>query len=558
MALTNLIALKRSLSPFVVFIFVLLFPGLSLADVPVTLYDQWLIPDSINAEDFTFADLDNNGETELILENDDFIARYSLAQQVTLDYFLKPPSDKQRKFAYGFVDEDPGLDFMEIIMLPDDYPDSCRLMAVPYMSADLWLPGDSVELLRFPSFYEVFIYVYPYADDMTQWGFGDQFFATDAASDIRLWGEIRLTYSVINDFYDPSREDGTYTHRITYSFHPGETAAETGVSLPPFSGDKYTLPGDPAIHTILFEIRDRWTTFLKWCSGTIREVVYIARIYREFDLVNSHIPSNLCECPYPDMNQQFCGCNNSLKLKEHTVGDVLAASPGYELLVFESHYGSNDDGCYCREYHLRCFDLSAPESLTEEWDLPVGESEKDIVFLLSDPAFPDQFFSFAHGKFILRDADGGATLDSSVAVDESAGEMIAYKPLESNGSSYAIFRNDNLISLYSLTSQTDVSETTGDDGLPRVFTLHQPFPNPFNSTLTIPVSLESSGRLSVQVYNLLGQRVASIHDGIVPAGRISLHWNGKDDSDQPVASGIYLIRAATEAHSSSVKCLLLK
>lgn len=72
--------------------------------------------------------------------------------------------------------------------------------------------------------------------------------------------------------------------------------------------------------------------------------------------------------------------------------------------------------------------------------------------------------------------------------------------------------------------------------LPQEFSLHQNYPNPFNPTTTIPFALPTESRVKIAIYNILGQRVAVLEDGILQAGNHIASWNSTG-----MASGVYLI-----------------
>ena len=89
---------------------------------------------------------------------------------------------------------------------------------------------------------------------------------------------------------------------------------------------------------------------------------------------------------------------------------------------------------------------------------------------------------------------------------------------------------------------TAVGEERG--GLPRVFALGRPYPNPFNASSVVPIAVPegNKGEISLEVYNALGQRVRMLHRGRLPTGWTQLFWDGRDDRGQEVASGVYLYR----------------
>jgi hypothetical protein len=77
--------------------------------------------------------------------------------------------------------------------------------------------------------------------------------------------------------------------------------------------------------------------------------------------------------------------------------------------------------------------------------------------------------------------------------------------------------------------------------LPRRFALLNPFPNPFNPSVTIPVDLPAMTEISLTVHDILGAHVRTLHAGPAPEGRGWFVWNGKDEAGRTVASGTYLI-----------------
>ena len=78
--------------------------------------------------------------------------------------------------------------------------------------------------------------------------------------------------------------------------------------------------------------------------------------------------------------------------------------------------------------------------------------------------------------------------------------------------------------------------------LPARLRLGQNFPNPFNPSTIIPYQLPAATRVRLEVFNILGQRVATLVDGERPAGFHTATWNGTDASGRGVGSGVYLYR----------------
>jgi len=78
--------------------------------------------------------------------------------------------------------------------------------------------------------------------------------------------------------------------------------------------------------------------------------------------------------------------------------------------------------------------------------------------------------------------------------------------------------------------------------IPQIFILHQNYPNPFNPETTIRFDLSRPAGVTLRVFNLLGEEVATLINEKMPAGTHTQKWNGKTASHQQVGSGIYLLR----------------
>ena len=75
---------------------------------------------------------------------------------------------------------------------------------------------------------------------------------------------------------------------------------------------------------------------------------------------------------------------------------------------------------------------------------------------------------------------------------------------------------------------------------PEDYKLSQNYPNPFNPTTTIEYSLPIASKISISIFNVMGQEVASIiQNQDKPAGTYQVTWNGMDKSGSQVASGTY-------------------
>jgi len=77
---------------------------------------------------------------------------------------------------------------------------------------------------------------------------------------------------------------------------------------------------------------------------------------------------------------------------------------------------------------------------------------------------------------------------------------------------------------------------------PPSFDLLENYPNPFNPTTTIRYQLPSAGRVSIKIYNILGQQIRNLVDGIEVKGSHNSLWDGRNDHGVAVSGGVYFYR----------------
>jgi hypothetical protein len=157
------------------------------------------------------------------------------------------------------------------------------------------------------------------------------------------------------------------------------------------------------------------------------------------------------------------------------------------------------------------------------------------------------FSVFANPEFVDADNDDFRLSVSSPCIDAGNPDP-QYK--DPDGS-----RND--IGAYPYGTPTAVNS---DDLqlLPTIYSLYQNYPNPFNPTTTISFDLPVKSHVELVVYNILGQRVATVVDQDFPAGEHEAKWYGTNDQGVSVASGVYLYRIRAEGFVQTRKMLLLK
>ena len=103
------------------------------------------------------------------------------------------------------------------------------------------------------------------------------------------------------------------------------------------------------------------------------------------------------------------------------------------------------------------------------------------------------------------------------------------------------------------TSRALILDVPAEPGVPLAFALSQNFPNPFNPTTTIRYSIPSAGSVTLKVYNIVGQQVATLLDEVQGAGLHRVRFDGRR-----LASGVYFSRLEWGGRVAVQKMVLLK
>ena len=110
-----------------------------------------------------------------------------------------------------------------------------------------------------------------------------------------------------------------------------------------------------------------------------------------------------------------------------------------------------------------------------------------------------------------------------------------------------------------------------EEFIPTEFSLSA-YPNPFNPTTSIRYSIpnvtlstssraesrDEGSRVQLNIYDILGNQIATIVNEEKPAGTYEVIWNGKNNSGNNVSSGIYFVRIQADQQFKNLKLMLLK
>jgi hypothetical protein len=92
----------------------------------------------------------------------------------------------------------------------------------------------------------------------------------------------------------------------------------------------------------------------------------------------------------------------------------------------------------------------------------------------------------------------------------------------------------------------------------RQYALHQNYPNPFNPTTLIPFEIKDEVQTTLSIYNLRGQLVRTLVDGVMAPRAYQIGWDGRDNRGQRVSSGVYFYKLTAGNFQDVRKMTLLQ
>ena len=97
-----------------------------------------------------------------------------------------------------------------------------------------------------------------------------------------------------------------------------------------------------------------------------------------------------------------------------------------------------------------------------------------------------------------------------------------------------------------------------DPVIPSIFSVSENYPNPFNPRTEFTISIPERSHVVVNIYNILGRKVASLAEGEYTAGRYRMEWAGKTDVNAVAPSGVYLLVVQAGNDMITHKMIMMK
>ncbi len=208
------------------------------------------------------------------------------------------------------------------------------------------------------------------------------------------------------------------------------------------------------------------------------------------------------------------------------LGDYYGVLPGAGTIFADPQFMPYSGSEYYLSVSSQCIDAGSP----------------DYAYLDQDGTRNDMG-AFAYTGFVDSDFDG------IIDYNDNCPSIANADQLDSDGNGVG----DVCDSI-----PTDIFDSNLDTELPKTFTVAQNYPNPFNPITYISFNLPSSCEVTVTIFNTLGKQIRFVNLGVKSVGRHSVSWDGRDDTGNQVASGLYFYRITAGDLALTKKMLLVK
>ncbi len=301
---------------------------------------------------------------------------------------------------------------------------------------------------------------------------------------------------------------------------------------------RWTFAADTMIQGQGWYIDDVQTTGFIPFAGLVSGVLQTTRPDDDYSTLTVQNANAITTCP--DADGAYI-----LYLPEG-VHNVTASGPGYQSQSVFPVNLSVDSPSFPQDYFLTW--------LTPATDMDFSVIQDSLAIFWNAPAEPP---SAVLNYQVFRKLNSGPFELMAIVTDTAWGELPAVD------GEY----------LYYVRACYDAGESVGTDVLsiawpyvdgndpqtpPTLSQLHQNYPNPFNPSTTVMFDLAEANPVTLAVYNVKGQLVRRLLQAPLGAGTHRIVWDGTDESQRPVASGIYFFRIESPALTASRKALLLK
>ena len=189
------------------------------------------------------------------------------------------------------------------------------------------------------------------------------------------------------------------------------------------------------------------------------------------------------------------------------------------------------------------------DTWSQNTQVPTGD---DIEFAPGNPAY----VWLSHSNDIYASSDSGNTWVKQLTINGSADGYV--RDIVFADSAYGWVLTDKALFKTRNGGGWHTAVDVDEPGVPGTINLLQNFPNPFNSETEIRYSIVQTDYARIVIYDLLGKTITVLLNERKEPGNYSIKWNGCDDMENPVPSGVYVYSLQSGRSVQSRKLLLLR
>lgn len=286
---------------------------------------------------------------------------------------------------------------------------------------------------------------------------------------------------------------------------------------------------------------DQNTAFIVGDNGKI-----LKQVNGEYQQINLDTRENLWKVHFPTANVGYITGGNGIILKTTDQGvNWMKLNLGLAHTISAIHFINNDLGFISAEgWILQTDNGGADWKIIQDLDLFIW----DIDF--------SENKGWAVGDWgSVADAINCGTIWNHWMIEPYNDNTMFYSISIHNNKGYIAGSNGTLLVNNNATSVEDENNSAGQV---QEFCLDPNYPNPFNSSTKISYQVTEPGNVSLALYSVTGQQIKQLVNSFSSPGRYTINWNGTDQNENPVSSGIYLCRLVTKGFVQTRQMVLIK
>ena len=334
-----------------------------------------------------------------------------------------------------------------------------------------------------------------------------------------------------------------------------------------------------------------FTPAIEWSDTSL---IHVSVIDAQNARASKTFAIDVLRVPRPNLSLEVIQNNAFTNFFEVIVTDTISKTDSLFLTVqgqritldtvasytYVGHYSFDNPGTY--SFYIKAWGIVGDTTITRSVNMALAK------------AFYDWTGTSPDGNFRVYGTSGAVPFDQSLLIVDSTmfsryfHDRASYRmgkessefdlPVEisiaSISGELAVYQRRNGVEWIELPSKSEFGKVmayTNGMGyfrlgpktiiVPGETSLHQNYPNPFNPTTNIIYDVGFNEgphqRISVEVYNLLGQHVKTLVHEYKDIGRYTVRWDGRDKNDEGVSSGIYFIRMMNNMGRIHTKKMML-